>query len=51
MWIDVEAGVIETAGKSFHFAPYPKSLKQILDAGGLIPYVAKYVLPHQAAQR
>ena len=45
MWMDLERGGIEVQGKSFRFAPYPESLKQILDAGGLIPYLAKYVLP------
>ena len=47
--IDLVRGVVSVAGKSFGFAPYPDSLKQILDAGGLIPYLAKYVLPQQAA--
>jgi 3-isopropylmalate/(R)-2-methylmalate dehydratase small subunit len=49
LWIDLESGIVETQGKSFRFAPYPQSLKQILDAGGLIPYLAKYVLPQQKA--
>ena len=47
MWMDLERGMIEVGGKSFRFAPYPESLKQIVDAGGLIPYLAKYVLPAQ----
>ena len=47
--IDLARGVVSVGGKSFSFAPYPDSLKQILDAGGLIPYLAKYVLPQQAA--
>ena len=49
MWIELERGMIEVGGKSFRFAPYPESLKQILEAGGLIPYLAKYVLPAQPA--
>jgi 3-isopropylmalate/(R)-2-methylmalate dehydratase small subunit len=49
LWIDLAGGTIDLQGKSFHFAPYPESLKQILDAGGLIPYLAKYVLPQQKA--
>ena len=47
MWMELERGIIEVGGKSFRFAPYPESLKQILEAGGLIPYLAKYVLPAQ----
>ena len=47
MWMELERGIIEVGGKSFRFAPYPESLKQILEAGGLIPYLAKYVLPQQ----
>jgi 3-isopropylmalate/(R)-2-methylmalate dehydratase small subunit len=39
--VDVEAGTIEAGGKTFGFAPYPESLREILDAGGLIPYVAR----------
>ncbi|HZD42326.1 MAG TPA: 3-isopropylmalate dehydratase [Terriglobales bacterium] len=47
LWLDVERGIAEAQGQTFHFASYPESLKQILDAGGLIPYLAKYVLPQQ----
>lgn len=51
MWIDLERGSVEVQGKNFTFAPYPESLKQILDAGGLIPYLAKYVLPAQESMK
>lgn len=52
MTLDLERGIAEARGKSFRFASYPESLKQILDAGGLIAYIAKYVLPQQkSAQR
>jgi 3-isopropylmalate/(R)-2-methylmalate dehydratase small subunit len=47
LWIDLERGIGEVKGKSLRFASYPESLKQILDAGGLIPYLAKYVLPQR----
>jgi 3-isopropylmalate/(R)-2-methylmalate dehydratase small subunit len=47
LWLDLEQGIAEIGGKSFRFASYPESLKQILAAGGLIPYLAKYVLPGQ----
>ncbi|MBI2986211.1 MAG: 3-isopropylmalate dehydratase [Deltaproteobacteria bacterium] len=49
LWIDLEQGMVEVQGESFSFASYPESLKQILEAGGLIPYLAKYVLPQQEA--
>jgi len=47
IWIDLDGGAAEAKAKSFRFASYPESLKQILEAGGLIPYLAKYVLPQQ----
>jgi 3-isopropylmalate/(R)-2-methylmalate dehydratase small subunit len=51
LWIDLARGIVEVEGRSFHFAPYAESLRQILDAGGLIPYLAKYVLPGQQAEK
>ena len=38
--VDMAAGTVTTGGRSFPFPPYPDSLLRILDAGGLIPYVA-----------
>ena len=38
--VDVEAGTVRAGGKTFAVAPYPASLRHIVDAGGLIPYVA-----------
>ncbi|MBI2358567.1 MAG: hypothetical protein HYV04_06620 [Deltaproteobacteria bacterium] len=49
LWIDYAAGTLRAEGQSFDFAPYPESLRQILEAGGLIPYLAKYVLPQEKA--
>jgi 3-isopropylmalate/(R)-2-methylmalate dehydratase small subunit len=46
-WLDLDAGIATVQGKNFRFAAFPESLKQLLDAGGLIPYIAKYVLPQQ----
>lgn len=40
MFVDFRAGTVETGGRTFSFAPYPESLRRIVDAGGLIPYVA-----------
>lgn len=44
-WIDPGAGTVTVGDRQFRFAPYPESLRRILDAGGLIPYLAKYELP------
>lgn len=43
--VDMAAGTVTVrsaagGGQSFPFPPYPDSLLRILDAGGLIPYVA-----------
>ena len=43
--IDTPAGTVTVGEQVFHFAPYPESLRQILEAGGLMPYLSKYVLP------
>ena len=51
LWLDLDAGIAEVQGKTFRFAAFPESLKQLLDAGGLIPYLAKYVLPQQRAAK
>jgi 3-isopropylmalate/(R)-2-methylmalate dehydratase small subunit len=51
LWLDLDAGIAEVQGKNFRFAAFPESLKQLLDAGGLIPYLAKYVLPQQRAAK
>ncbi|MFQ5682678.1 MAG: 3-isopropylmalate dehydratase [Candidatus Binatia bacterium] len=51
LWIDLARGTIRIQRKNFRFVTYPESLKQILEAGGLIPYLAKYVLPAQEAQK
>ncbi len=42
--IDMATGAVTVGDKTFHFDPYPESLQSIIDAGGLIPYVAKHVL-------
>jgi 3-isopropylmalate/(R)-2-methylmalate dehydratase small subunit len=39
--IDFPTGVIESGKGVFEFAPLPESVLQILDAGGLIPYIKK----------
>src|SRR5215203_6351199 len=39
VWINYGEGTITKDGRSFEFAPYPEILKQILEAGGLLPYV------------
>jgi 3-isopropylmalate dehydratase small subunit len=47
--VDMVAGTITARNQIFRFAPYPESLRQILEAGGLLPYVAQHVL--QAGDR
>jgi 3-isopropylmalate/(R)-2-methylmalate dehydratase small subunit len=39
LWVDYDAGVVETAGERFAFSPYPPVLREILAAGGLIPHL------------
>jgi 3-isopropylmalate/(R)-2-methylmalate dehydratase small subunit len=41
LYVDVEAGAVETAAGRFEFTPYPTALREILDAGGLIPHLAR----------
>jgi 3-isopropylmalate/(R)-2-methylmalate dehydratase small subunit len=41
VFVDVEAGTVEAAGRKFEFPPYPQELQHLLDAGGLIPYLAR----------
>jgi len=36
---DLAAGTIDTGGKTFRFEPYPEELREIVSAGGLLPYV------------
>jgi 3-isopropylmalate/(R)-2-methylmalate dehydratase small subunit len=51
IWIDYAGGKVEVGNRAFDFASYPESLKQILDSGGLIPYLAKHVLPSRESAR
>jgi len=44
VFVDMATGTITAGEQVFHFAPYPASLRQILEAGGLLPYVAQHVL-------
>jgi 3-isopropylmalate dehydratase small subunit len=36
---DLASGVIRSGGREFAFAPYPRELREIVSAGGLMPYV------------
>jgi 3-isopropylmalate/(R)-2-methylmalate dehydratase small subunit len=38
--IDYRAGQVQVGDEQFSFAPYPESLRRILEVGGLIPYLA-----------
>lgn len=44
-WINYVGGTVQVKERSFRFAPYPESLKEILESGGLIPYLKQHVLP------
>tara|TARA_B110000503_G_C7172487_1_gene425019 strand:- start:3537 stop:4052 length:516 start_codon:yes stop_codon:yes gene_type:complete len=37
VWVDYNAGIVTVEGKEFPFTPYPPMLRDILEAGGLIP--------------
>ena len=41
VWINYGEGTLTKDGRFFEFAPYPESLKQILEAGGLLPYLSR----------
>jgi 3-isopropylmalate/(R)-2-methylmalate dehydratase small subunit len=36
---DLSAGTITSGGRTYRFAPYPPELREIVEAGGLLPYV------------
>jgi 3-isopropylmalate dehydratase small subunit len=39
IYVDLAGGGVEVNGKKFDIPPYPAKLRQVLDAGGLIPYL------------
>lgn len=39
VWVDYGSGEVEVATRVFRFSPYPEGIKQILESGGLIPYL------------
>jgi 3-isopropylmalate dehydratase small subunit len=39
IYVDLVAGSVEVSGKKFDIPPCPPQLRQVLDAGGLIPYL------------
>jgi 3-isopropylmalate dehydratase small subunit len=41
LFVDQDAGTVHLGDASFGFPPYPESLRGIIDAGGLIPFVAQ----------
>jgi 3-isopropylmalate/(R)-2-methylmalate dehydratase small subunit len=41
VWVDHDAGSVETGGRSFPFPPYPQGLRDILADGGLIPHLMR----------
>ncbi|WP_255945832.1 LeuD/DmdB family oxidoreductase small subunit [Streptomyces odontomachi] len=50
MWVDYDAGTVETAGGTFTFAPYPQGLRDILEDGGLIPHLMRSFQQADAAE-
>lgn len=43
VFVDYSQGEVEVGDERFPFAPYPETVRQILEAGGLIPYVGTQV--------
>lgn len=41
VYVNVKWGQVEAGGRRYLFPPYPPSLLRILEAGGLIPYLAQ----------
>jgi 3-isopropylmalate dehydratase small subunit len=46
--VDLEAHRVLAGDASVAFMPFPESLRRILEEGGLIPYLAKYVVGSEA---
>lgn len=40
VYVDLDAAQVEVHGERYPFQPYPESMRRILAAGGLIPYLA-----------
>ena len=40
--IDITKSEIRSADRAWAFSPFPEFLRQILDAGGLLPYIKRY---------
>jgi len=38
--LDLAAGVFSAGGRNLEGAPYPEAMRRLIDAGGLMPYVA-----------
>lgn len=41
VWVDYDAGLVETPAGRFGFPPYPPSLRGIVQSGGLIPHLMR----------
>lgn len=39
--IDLEGGTIRTRNQTFRFPPFPEQVRELLDAGGMTPYLKK----------
>jgi 3-isopropylmalate/(R)-2-methylmalate dehydratase small subunit len=50
VFADTSAGVVDVDGRQFGFAPYPPVIREILDSGGLIPYLMRNRTKQKAGQ-
>lgn len=44
VWVDYGAGTVTVGDRSFAFAPFPPVLREIVEAGGLIPHLMRTVV-------
>jgi 3-isopropylmalate/(R)-2-methylmalate dehydratase small subunit len=48
VWVDYHAGVVTVGTQQFAFAPYPQTLRDILESGGLIAHLMSKARKEQA---
>lgn len=49
IWVDYSVGVVEVGARRFAFAPYPPTLRSILESGGLIAHLMAQESAHGSA--
>lgn len=45
--VDLRAGQVVVAGQTLSFAPYPDLLRELIEAGGLVPHVRARLMQHR----